>query len=515
MLKFFKSFKEIIVENKYFVLISFLYFLLRLINLTKPPLFNDEAIYLDWGFREIHKPGFLYYSLYDGKEPFLMWIYGVLESFFNPAFSGRIISVIAGYLTLAGIYKIAKYLFDKNLALISAVFYSIIPIFSFYDRQALMESSVAAVGIWSFYFLQKFLNEKGYKYPIFLGIVLGLGFFIKTTSIVFLIGVLFSIFFYGLINKKDKAKLIEKTSVLIAMYLLSIFLLIINPQFWNTLGSNSRYAFGIRELLSFPISIWTISILGNLEIGFFYLTPLFLIFCFFGGFILAKNINGKLFVFYFLACLIIETLTVRYFSQRYILPFLPFTVILASYVLFYIYRINKPFAKILFLISITLPLSLTLLQVSSQPNYINFMGRFTGINNSDYLSGFSSGYGVDEAINYIKNFSNGENITVGVAENTGNPESAVIANFANDKHIQVGYLDEKLIGTDISKYSCLNVSKPLIFIARDNQQGGLDKFLEKTKTIKNPYGDNTIGVYGLKSNCKGKTLYLYPKFNST
>ncbi|MEM4230696.1 MAG: glycosyltransferase family 39 protein, partial [Candidatus Pacearchaeota archaeon] len=169
--------------NKHLLLIFILYFSLRLTNLTLLPIFNDEAIYLDWGWRETHIPGALYYSLYDGKQPLLMWLFGISETIFiDPLFAGRIISVFTGAFTLLGLYLITKILFNKKAAVISALLYIFVPIFMFFDRQALMESAIAAVGVISCYFLVRTADTNAQKYSYWLGIILGIGFFIKSSG---------------------------------------------------------------------------------------------------------------------------------------------------------------------------------------------------------------------------------------------------------------------------------------------------------------------------------------------
>ena len=70
MIGMFSRLKKVIIKNKFLTLLTIFYFVFRLVNLTKLPIFNDEAIYLDWGWRETHRAGFLYYSLYDAKQPF-------------------------------------------------------------------------------------------------------------------------------------------------------------------------------------------------------------------------------------------------------------------------------------------------------------------------------------------------------------------------------------------------------------------------------------------------------------
>jgi len=72
--------------DKPLLFIILFYFLLRLPKLTLIPIFNDEAIYLDWGWREIHGGASLFYSLYDGKQPLLMWVFGIVKEFLQIRF---------------------------------------------------------------------------------------------------------------------------------------------------------------------------------------------------------------------------------------------------------------------------------------------------------------------------------------------------------------------------------------------------------------------------------------------
>src|SRR6266404_5132968 len=89
------------------VLVCLTYFLLNTINLGLLPIFNDESIYLDWGWLSIHVPGNAYISLTDAKQPLLIWIFGIFATIFpDPLFAGRFVSVIIGSLTLAGIYSL-------------------------------------------------------------------------------------------------------------------------------------------------------------------------------------------------------------------------------------------------------------------------------------------------------------------------------------------------------------------------------------------------------------------------
>jgi hypothetical protein len=153
-------------------------------------------------------------------------------------------------------------------------------------------------------------------------------------------------------------------------------------------------------------------------------------------------------------------------------------------------------------------MSLTLLQIINPVSYLVTMGRYTPFGDMNYLQGVTSGYGVDQAISYFQKLSQNNKIIITVGENTGNPESAMLAYFYKNANAQVVYFDSRLLGPSPLALDCFSSDIPLYFVSRENQLVGLDKYLQKIKTIKNPYGTNTIGIYTLKKNCKGKTLKL-------
>jgi 4-amino-4-deoxy-L-arabinose transferase-like glycosyltransferase len=182
--------------NRILLLLLVFYFFFRLIHLTAIPMWNDESIYLDWGWRETHVPGYLYYSLYDAKQPLEFWLFGIAESILSdPLFAGRFISVLFGCATLIGLYFLTKQLLNKKTALLASGIYIIIPIFSFYDRQAFVESAISAVGVWSIYLLYNTILRKSRKYAVWLGVVLGIGLFCKSTTVIFVVLSCLLIFF--------------------------------------------------------------------------------------------------------------------------------------------------------------------------------------------------------------------------------------------------------------------------------------------------------------------------------
>ena len=88
--------------------------------------------------------------LSDGKQPLFMWtIIPLLKIFEDPLVAGRMVSVLTGFGTLAGIFVLTLYLFKKiRVALISALIYAISPFAVFFDRMALADSMLTMFGVW-------------------------------------------------------------------------------------------------------------------------------------------------------------------------------------------------------------------------------------------------------------------------------------------------------------------------------------------------------------------------------
>src|SRR6266403_2629969 len=230
------------MKYRFILGLIFVYFVLHLTNLTLLPLFNDEAIYLDWGWNHTHMSGHLYDALLDAKQPLMIWIFGFFENFFtDPLFAGRFASVLIGSLTLVGIYKTTKKLFAEKVAIVAGLLYSIIPIFLFYNRQALLEAGVACVGVWSFYSLLNLLRHPTARNGIILGSILGIGFFIKSSSLLFIVSASVLILWY--VVKHKNVSLLKSYCFAILTFFGVDFFLFINPLFWQTFSSNSRYSY--------------------------------------------------------------------------------------------------------------------------------------------------------------------------------------------------------------------------------------------------------------------------------
>lgn len=502
------SLKRFATKHTELLLILFC-FIVRLTNLTLLPIFNDEAIYLDWGARETEAGGNLYYSLYDNKQPLLMWVLGASEKIFaDPLFGGRIVSVILGCITLLGVFKLSKRLFNKHVAILSSILYIFIPIFVFYDRQALMESAILTVGVWSLYLFVSLIETEKKKYVYLLGVSLGLGFFIKSTALLFAATILItSVLIY---IKTKNIKILKSIFIVFIVMLFIDILFLLSPEFWSSLGKNSTYTYSLRELLSHPIIILK-NLLANSEITFLFLTPVVFITGILGilrAFKLKERTN-KIAVFWLVFTLFLETIFVRIPSQRYLVAFLTPLIIFSSY---FVLSVSKKRIITFALVSCTLviPFIISIFLILKPAEYILLFSKITSYSETQYIKDFTSGFGIKEAFNYLTNASKKEKIFVTYATNSGNPESALIVYLNKHPEMQGAYLDSQLLGNITDGADCINLGKKTYFVSRDQQQAGLNKFFVKVTDFKNPYSDYSIGIYTLKENCEGKTIKLQP-----
>src|SRR3989344_4171474 len=88
------------------------YFTLRLTNLANLPIFTDEAIYIRWAQIAKQDASWRFIALTDGKQPLFVWTAMItLRLIADPLVAGRMVSVIAGFGSLAGIFFLGRELF--------------------------------------------------------------------------------------------------------------------------------------------------------------------------------------------------------------------------------------------------------------------------------------------------------------------------------------------------------------------------------------------------------------------
>lgn len=469
----------------------FIYFLSRIFNLLILPVFNDEAIYLDWGYRQINSQGHLFYSLYDAKPPFLIWIFGLSRKVISdPLLAGRIVSVFAGFLTLTGLYKLSVKYFDKKTAMIAALIYISTPLFVLYDRQALMESALAAIGVWSVYILLKFIETKNPNHAILLGMVLATGIFIKLSAVLFVAAVAIII-----VLDSIKAKKINPNILFAPLVMFLILLPLISQElFWKNFHLNSRFSLGISEIIKLPFDIWLKNLLSAIStLSVYFFIPVTV--AFFAGIYTAREKTHRLISLYVVTLLFVAVLVSRNLTVRYITAFLPLITVFAASAVSKI-RLNKTALLILVAITLAIPACLSFYQITNPPGYFATLKKYSDYSmEEEYVSGWTSGYGVRDAINYINQQTGNGYSMAAIRVDAGNPESSVMAYFQNTKNIMPFYFDSKFVKPETLVFDCIKSQYPVYYVSRDGNLAGMEKFFKEEIKFSKPKGPNYVGVH--------------------
>lgn len=239
------------------VALSIVYFILRLYHLDSLPLFTDEAIYLRWAQIAANDASWRFISLTDGKQPSFIWATLVTMQFItDPLIAGRIVSVLAGFMTMIGLFFLGSALFkNKWVGLVSAALYIVFPMAFVYDRMALYDSLVAAFCIWGLYIELLLIRYVRLDIALILGLVLGGGMLTKTNA--FLTGAFLPItlLFFDW-YKKDMVKRLFKWALFagIALVLGYVYysVLRLSPFFYIIDQKNHEFVLPLSEWIKSP-----------------------------------------------------------------------------------------------------------------------------------------------------------------------------------------------------------------------------------------------------------------------
>jgi len=385
------------------VLIVFLFFLTRLINLDQFPIFSDEGIYIRWAKVAKSDATWRFISLTDGKQPLQTWGTIPFLKLFpdNALLSGRLFGVTGGFLALSGFFILLFYLFGKTTALIGSFLYIFTPYFLFYERLALVDSWVNAGFIWIFLFLILLVKEKRLSTSVILGLIGGMFLLAKSSVRIFLIlGVLSPI----LIFQKNIKKYVKESFNFYILLGISIFISLIiynvqrlSPFMHYVAQKNLTFVMSFDEFLKTPFQYFSYNLKN---------TPLFILWEM--GFVLGilgilgliklKKKDLKL-GSYFLLWIILPLSAIIFFTKvlfpRYLIFFASILLLLAS---FYITQVKNN--KIKTIIYILIFLSISYFDYTILFDYKNI--PFPGVDRGQYIEGWPAGWGIKETMEFAR-----------------------------------------------------------------------------------------------------------------
>lgn len=385
-----------------------LYLLTRLYNLTLLPIFFDEANFIYWAERIYSGVDGWFLPLSGGKNVSLPWLTVLAMHVFSPSnflFSGRMVSVLAGLLTMFGTFFLGKLIFKSSkIGLLAVTIYVFCPFTLFYDRMALYDSLLTAGIVWTIYFTIKTAIQPTWKNASFWGISLGLTHLAKATAIFYS---LLTPFIYLIYTDKKPRKLVPiLISFLVSQIIANFF--IFSRGFFEYQQKALAHTPGASSLITSPFVLFFENLTNTffwikdyLTLPFLFLSICALIFVAFT----AKRFFLVLIVAVFLPIISMCFVGREYFP-RYLVFITPFLAVSASY--FVIKFFKKP---LLFFILLVVFGSFLLFDKSIWKNPEK--APLPEIDKWQYVSGFPSGYGLRESIEYLENISRkGTSVTV-------------------------------------------------------------------------------------------------------
>jgi 4-amino-4-deoxy-L-arabinose transferase-like glycosyltransferase len=479
------------------VFLTLIYLLTRLINLTLLPVFTDESNYLNWGWITTHFDAF--YPLVDGKQPGLMWLFGIFQAIFSdPLWAGRFVSVLFGIANVYLLFLLSRRLINRKAAIITPLLYILTPLFLFYDRQALMESSLITISLASFYFLLNLTDRPSLKSTLLVFLLLGIGFWIKSTPLIFLVTSIVCICIIASFNRSKLPLYLSHLLLGLTYFFLIISPLFFQPEFISTWHRNSDYTLNLSQMLKFPFHTWLATFTTNLTLWFLLLTPaIFLVFLISIPFFIKSplpRLTKILTLAWIFIPLTLYLLSAKFSGslfQRYTTPFLPL-ILIPSAALFS--RYSKT------LIILLIPATISFIQIQNPPNYFRLLSHFTKYSYIEgYVTGFDTGYQVNAIMTYLKSRTESGPIMVGLQLLNFNPTAGVYIYSRKNPLLKPVYIDPT--ASEYEQYDCLTTPLPLYFVYVSKNLNQSLRFFKPVTIITNPFDIEAETIYSLRSDC--------------
>lgn len=429
-----------------------LFFLLRLINLTILPIFCDEAIYIRWAQVMRAEPTLRFLPLSDGKQPLFMWlVIPFLKFFADPLVAGRMVSILAGLASLVGLFLTTYYLLkSKKAALFSMLIYSFLPFSLFMDRLALVDSLLLTFGIWVFFLASLLVENQRIDLAILTGIVLG-GALITKSPAVFFAGMIPSTILLlkvkrrkGMVSARGGlafgSQLIKLAGLwmILSLFAFTIYnLLRLGPNFQMIAIRNKDYVFTLKEILSHPHNPFLIH-LKDLA-GWFpnlFTWPIFILSLL--GMIIGLIKKRRIFLVllvWFALPILFQSLFAKVFTPRYVLFAIFPLIIFASFAAdWFLNKLKKKIYlwPILLILIFSLAIRYDYLLISAPEKAPLPEGKRRG-----YLVEWTSGYGIKEVRDYLKEVSKNQRIVVGTEGHFGTLPDGLMIYFDKDSQVTI------------------------------------------------------------------------------
>lgn len=310
---------------------------IRFTNLNVLPVFADESIYVRWSQVMRSEPSLRFLPLSDGKQPLFMWAtIPLLKIFSDPLIAGRVLSGISGLASVLGV-GVGAYLLFKNtrLALISSAIWAVIPYSVFFERLSLADAMLTMFILWTFNLLILAFEKSRLDFAMLAGFTLGFAYLTKSPAVFYniLLPILIILVPRNQLSKKylliSAALFAATTIIALGMY----NILRLGPEFHQIALRTADYVHPLSDVLPHPLDPLIPHLKDTLSFLFYLLTPVGLLFVFWGMYESHKDHVSKRLVLVVLSLVPILAMSfiAKAFTARYLFFTAPFLVMLMSH----------------------------------------------------------------------------------------------------------------------------------------------------------------------------------------
>lgn len=471
--------------------LSVVYFVTRLTFLTRYPIFNDESTYLRYGQVMTNVPMHQWYSLaHTGKQPLLYWLYGLMmKVIVDPLLAGRLVTVIFGVSTVLALYELGKLLDSRRTGIIAGILVIVTPLFVFFDRLALVDSTLGALFSWILVFLVRFQKRQTVLEVFFIALLVGISFWIKSTGFLFTllagIGLV-----YIWIRKARNFPIFPSLFVYILTVIAVALPLFLRPEAQRIFEMSHDYSYTFVEVFTNGFRHVPGNFINTLLVYGAYVSPIIVfasLFSFRERIHLHREVVGFLWA--------ISLFVIIVFGKGVHGRYLVFTgvplILFASF-----YLTKKTVLTIFTVLSMG---ALSLLLIINPPSFFHLYPswKVLGFESYQYVDGWPSGYGFREAMDSIDRDRNGLPAVLTVRWDTGNPEDAAFVYTRGNPSLVTHYLDRAL-PQEAREVLYAALSTKTYFLTRKGQYGGFEKILDPLATFPKPRGTEQIELFRVR-----------------
>ena len=458
--------------------------ILRLVNLNSLPIFADESIYVRWSQVMKNEPTLRFLPLSDGKQPLYMWgVVPILKYFTDPLIAGRTLSVLTSIATISGVAVLSYLLFGiKRLSIISALLMCVVPYGFFFDRMAIADPLLSSMILWGIIFQVLAVKHFRLDMAMISGFFFGFAWLTKSPAQIYLLMMPVLILLSQKLTKKKLFILMGQMFVTFCIAFGMYNILRLGPEFHMISIRNLDYVFPLSEIIKHPLDPLVSHLRDSISFYLYLLTPIGLVFAFWGIFEPRKNhlANRIVLSVFFLLPVVALSAIAKSFTARYLLFTVPYVVILMSHCMEHLGQKSKKH------ILVYLGSALVILPSI----FINFLlitkpenAPLPRIERSGYLEEWTSGYGIIDISNTLKERSKSGPVVVGSEGFFGTPFSALelyLNGISNIRIVGVGvYIDsvnEKLV-------SASKENQVFLVVNSTRFHGDIDKLSGKMKLL--------------------------------